>query len=58
MIYRADMLVIVNPLNTGYSVDTHGMITITYPNTSMKKQVLLFKALDSGVKCSIVGSSS
>lgn len=68
--YRADVTVEVKQLSTGYSLDTHGLIQISsrhMPNNSDTSvdsstsklhglwfQTLLFKALETGVKCSIV----
>lgn len=52
--YRAEVTVKANPLTTGYSADVHGIITVA-SSRSIKPQQYLFKALDSGVKCSILG---
>ena len=76
---RADITIEINPLTTGYSVDTHGVIKvhsrsifpsstqvienqtihnnykIDFANTSrIWQQSLLFKALDTGIKCSVI----
>lgn len=69
---RADIIVDVNPLSTGYSTDIHGIIRVYSRNlspstvnvsennfakadtTRIWQQSLIFKALDSGVKCSVI----
>lgn len=52
----ADIMVGISGLTTGYSSDVHGIITILMQTSSRKKQVLNFKALDSGVRCSVIGN--
>jgi hypothetical protein len=52
--YRAELIVKANPLTTGYSADVHGILSVT-TRKSLKPQQYLFKALDSGVKCSVLG---
>jgi len=55
--YRADIMVTVSALESGYSSAVHGLIAVTQPSKAVKRQILQYKALDSGVMCSIVGNS-
>jgi len=59
LLYRADVVVTVSPLETGYASDIHGRIrtSIAHKNRNQGKrqQNLLFKATDSSVVCSVVG---
>lgn len=60
------MTIIASALETGYSTAVHGIITVIdrkhhnhqHRHHLKKKQVLHYKALDTGVLCNLVGSSS
>jgi len=52
--YRCNTCVVVSPLSSGYTQHVHGSISITSNKLGIKKQLLLYKALDSGVKCQLI----
>jgi hypothetical protein len=64
VVVRADVTMDVCSLSTGYSTEVHGILRINgrHPRSDSSganvcevwSQSLLFKALDTGVKCSIV----
>lgn len=53
--YKADIIISISPLSTGYSSEVHGILIVSM-TSKLNRQILNFKALDSGVKCSLVGS--
>jgi hypothetical protein len=53
--YKADIIISISPLSTGYSSEIHGILAVSM-TSKLNRQILNFKALDSGVKCSLVGS--
>lgn len=50
---QADVTVFINPLLTGYSTDIHGYIQVCKRNSFMSTK-LLFKALDTGIRCQMI----
>lgn len=63
-LFRADLLLVTNPLQTGHSTAVHGTITINYQSISQilskngrTKQVLQYKATENAVLCHIVDYS-
>lgn len=57
-VFRADVTIVASALATGYSTAVHGIITVVdSKHHHPKKQVLHYKALDTGVLCNLVGNS-
>jgi hypothetical protein len=55
--YRADVIICVSALASGYSSAVHGVITTTRRSQLPSVQKLHFKALDTGVVCALVGTT-
>ena len=53
---RAHITIELHPLKSGYSPDIGGQITVSFSGLR-PRQVLVFKALDTGVKCSSLSSA-
>jgi len=51
-IHSADMTISVSPLASGYSSDIHGIIKV---ERGLDFQLIKYKAMDSGIKCSLFG---
>ena len=49
--HRCDITVVVSCLGTGYSMDIHGQVTIVH---KCEQKAFTFKALDSGIQCSLL----
>jgi hypothetical protein len=45
----------VSALTTGYSSAVHGVVSVAVREAAPKRQALQYKALDSGVLCTLVG---
>lgn len=52
--FRADVCIFVDPLQSGYSVDIGGKILVASSNAQRHSQSFIFKALDTGVKCTLL----
>lgn len=52
---RADVTVAVSALATGYSSAVHGVVAVSVRSVAPRRQTLQYKALDSGVLCTLVG---
>lgn len=61
---RAQLVLVASPLKTGFSTTVHGTITVIQhnvvldgirENNTRRKQVLQYKALDTGVVCTSSG---
>lgn len=52
------MTVTVSALETGYSSAVHGVIATAQRLQHPRRQLLQYKALDSGVLCALVGDDS
>jgi hypothetical protein len=52
---RADVTITVSALATGYSSAVHGVVSVAVREAAPKRQTLQYKALDSGVLCTLVG---
>lgn len=59
MRYRADVTIHTSPLSTGHSLEVHGSIAVSDTQQSCRRRLLLlYKALDSGVRASLVGNTT